>query len=356
VRVARAVALLLATLAIGAPAKVAAADGIGRDPTDCGVCHGDELAHLAATGGHSALVDCASCHADRRPGRVGRRHRAVAECRACHLEETDHPAREVEPRGRRATRRCLACHDVHGSTNLALVGEQIRWRRRLAAIVFTSEVGVGPGGFADPENPKRALCQTCHRDTEVYRRDGTGAAHFTAPCTSCHDHAGHFEAVATDANCSLCHADAAARLALPSAHSAAFATCSGCHAEVTPVPGPGHRAVESCESCHAEPATHAPSGPPGLPCAQCHEPHGSGNTALVRELLRTTQGEDVPLRFDNLDGRADGSFASASAPGTGICEVCHTTTQFYRADGTGAAHFTFSCLPCHRHAAGFAPQ
>ena len=30
--------------------------------------------------------------------------------------------------------------------------------------------------------------------------------------------------------------------------------------------------------------------------------------------------------------------------------------EFYRADGTGADHFTLSCLPCHTHTNGFLPQ
>jgi hypothetical protein len=77
---------------------------------------------------------------------------------------------------------------------------------------------------------------------------------------------------------------------------------------------------------------------------------------LVLDVLTTPAARQVPIVFNNYDGRADGSFASASAPGTGICEVCHTTTRFYRADGTGESHFTFSCLPCHLHADGFRPQ
>jgi predicted CXXCH cytochrome family protein len=322
----------------------------------CGQCHGDEAATTAATGGHSALVDCVGCHADRRPGRVGSRHRAIPNCENCHDEPTGHPPRAHEPHGRRATRNCLACHDVHGSPNLHLVRTDVIRRGVVSAIAFTSEQGAAAGGFTDPADPRHGLCQTCHRHTDFYRRNGTGMPHFTFPCTRCHVHDVHFDVVVTDANCALCHTDEAARFAKPSGHQASFAACSGCHGEgSTSTPGPGHRKIEPCETCHPANATHAPTGPPGLPCTQCHDPHGTDNASLVLDVLTTTAGAQVPIRFDNLFGRTDGSFAGASAPGTGICEVCHTTTKFYRADGSGDPHFTFSCLPCHRHAAGFAP-
>jgi hypothetical protein len=322
---------------------------------ECTGCHTDHLTTLAATGGHSPLTDCHGCHEDRRPNRVGRRHRSKPNCTDCHAGPSGHPTPKTEPTGVRATRKCLTCHDVHGSPNLHLVGPDVIRRRLVFPIAFTNEQGAAAGGFTDPEHPGRGLCEVCHRKTDFYRRDGTGMPHFTETCTLCHLHTDHFDAVATETNCGICHADQATRFARPSAHSARFA-CSGCHAEISPTPGPDHRAIEACQSCHADNATHAPAGPPGLPCTQCHDPHGTGNTNLVLDVLTTTGGAQVPIRFDNLDGRVDGSFASASAPGTGICEVCHTTTRFYRADGTGDPHFTFSCLPCHLHAQGFRPQ
>jgi hypothetical protein len=235
-----------------------------------------------------------------------------------------------------------------------VTGDVVRGRR-VFPITFTNEEGAAPGGFTDPARPGHGLCEVCHRHTDFYRRDAKGKAHFAQTCTLCHLHADHFEPVVTEGNCAICHADQATRFARPSGHSARF-DCGGCHAEVSPTPGPGHRAVEACQSCHPDNATHAPSGPPGLPCTQCHDPHGTGNINLVLDVLTTTLGTHVPIRFDNFDGRAEGSFASPSAPGTGVCEVCHTTTRFYRADGTGESHFTFSCLPCHLHAKGFQPQ
>jgi hypothetical protein len=88
---------------------------------------------------------------------------------------------------------------------------------------------------------------------------------------------------------------------------------------------------------------------------QCHDPHGSTNIKLVRETVTTPSGTDRAITFRSLEGLADASFASATAPGSGVCEVCHTTTRHYRADGSGEPHFTYSCLGCHRHNDGFRP-
>jgi len=326
---------------------------VAADAELCGTCHDSAASLAASTGGHTAGLVCTDCHEDRRPGRFARRHRTIPKCRSCH-DTAAHPPRS-DGGLRTGNRACLGCHDPHGSTNLFLIGTAIRVSRtRLEPVTFTSEAGAAPGGFTDPQSPGTGLCEVCHRRTEFYRADGTGAAHFTDSCVLCHAHAAGFQPVAGDQSCGICHADQAARFEKPSLHSAEFA-CAGCHAEVSAAPGPGHRAVPACASCHAERATHAPMGGAGFPCTQCHDPHGTDNTQLVLEAITTPQGALRPIRFDNLGGRADGSFASASAPGTGVCEICHTQTRFYRADGTGEEHFPFSCLPCHLHEAGFAP-
>jgi len=340
-----AAAVLAALLVGGAAAAVTPPTGV------CARCHETESA-LAAAGGHSITLACADCHTDRRPDRVGRRHRASRACAECH-DLPAHPKAAL--RGRAATRACLACHEPHGSPNLALVGPDVRrpGRRRAARVVFTTPDGAAPGGFTDPAHPGAGLCEVCHRKTDVYRANGRGAPHFGDACTVCHPHEAAFRPVVNDANCGICHAAEGARFALPSRHSAAFA-CSACHAEVAPAAGPGHRAVTACADCHAN-ATHAPGGA-AMPCTQCHDPHGTANTHLVLETITTPAGAARPIVFTTLAGRADGGFAGATAPGTGVCEICHTTTRFYRADGGGEPHFTDSCLPCHRHADGFRPQ
>jgi predicted CXXCH cytochrome family protein len=255
-------------------------------------------------------------------------------------------------------RRCLACHDVHGSSNAHLVRTDIRVGQRFRPIDFHDAGGAVPGGFVDPAHPGRGLCEVCHRDTKVWRADGRGAPHFTDECTICHDHTAGFAPVVSDASCAICHTDQAAKLAGDSLHHDEFTgRCSACHAEVKPAPGPGHRAIAACADCHSAAlvATHVPPGL-ALPCTACHDAHGSGNARLIADVIHTTPGEDRAMRFDNVMGRVDGSFASASQPGSGLCEVCHTRTQFYRADGTGAPHYTTECGVCHTHAAGFLPR
>lgn len=338
---------LTAVLSATAPALSA------PPPADlCARCHESQAALVASAGGHAPGLDCLSCHADRRPGRFGPRHRSSTRC-ATHHGEGGHPPRERAAGA--ATRNCLACHDVHGSSNAELVRPLVRNRRmRLVPIHFDNPGGATPGGFTDPADPGRGLCEVCHRHTDFYRSDGRGEPHFTESCVLCHAHAAGFAPVISDASCTICHGAEGARFAKPSLHSSGFA-CSGCHAEGGAEVGPGHRRTAPCGECHVS-QSHAPFGAAPFPCTQCHDPHGTDNTQLVLDVVRTPQGADRPIRFDNLLGRADASFASASAPGTGICEVCHTTTRFYRADASGEDHFAFSCLPCHLHGKGFSPQ
>lgn len=320
----------------------------------CAGCHPVEAADWVATGGHAPTLDCISCHRDVRPNRFGRGHRAIARCTSHHAVE-GHPPRRRPRHGRRAQRNCLACHQPHGSSNLALVRPKVRRRRRLIPAVFTDESGAAPGGFTNPQAPGTGLCEACHRKTEFFRRDGTGGEHFTAPCTVCHRHETGFAPVAvSDESCGICHPEQATRFEKPSKHSADLA-CIDCHAEQSPEPGPGHRAISVCADCHDN-ATHAPEGPPGFACERCHEPHGTDNRTLIVEEIAVPQGGTRPIVFTDLDGRADGSLASESMPGSGLCETCHTTTRFYRADGTGEPHYDLFCLACHLHADGFLPQ
>ena len=352
----RAAWITLSLVLVAAAATRAAAAG----PSDvCLACHVSEPT-LAANGGHAPGIDCVTCHDDRRPGRVGRRHRKIpTDCTSHHTPSAaTHPVPPNELGPARLRRACLRCHDPHGSSNAHLIRTAILARGKFRPIDFHAAGGAVPGGFVDPEMPGRGLCEVCHRNTRFYLANGRGEPHFRDDCSICHDHAAAFGPVVTDVSCPICHPGETSLMEKDNLHHQKFAgQCSACHAEAKPEPGPGHRAISPCIACHnpAVVTTHVPPGMP-LPCTQCHEPHGTDNIRLVRDVIHTPAGQDRPIDFDNLTGFADGSFASPSLPGTGLCEVCHTQTQFYRADGTGAPHPTLQCITCHRHEAGFSPQ
>jgi predicted CXXCH cytochrome family protein len=163
---------------------------------------------------------------------------------------------------------------------------------------------------------------------------------------------------ATYGQCAFCHSGLGARMVLYGGHGSLSVNCESCHSEdLTPgFVGPDHRSVPACADCHGEEMTHEdPAAGTPQACLQCHTPHGSPNLFLVNEQITDPDAVVHDVDFTNLGGRDDGGFASASDPGTGLCEVCHTTTAYYRNDGTGSAHFTNTCVVCHTHAAGFAP-
>lgn len=161
---------------------------------------------------------------------------------------------------------------------------------------------------------------------------------------------------ATYGQCALCHAELANHMATTGGHQSLSLKCETCHANLEPGEfGPGHRSIPACADCHSTEHTHHdPAAGTPQQCQVCHTPHGSDNIKLIRQLIQTATGPTRPVVFTNENGVANGGFASASNPGTGVCEICHTTTRFYRADGIDLPHFTLPCITCHTHASGFA--
>jgi hypothetical protein len=129
-----------------------------------------------------------------------------------------------------------------------------------------------------------------------------------------------------------------------------------------------------CAACHGvldhgSEATGRAYGAWTTVCRDCHAPHGARNAYLVRDQLRPpwVAGADAPapraVRFATRSGfasaggevdRAAASFANGD--GTGPCQVCHTRTARWRADGVADPIHVGDCAFCHRHQAGFSAR
>ncbi|MDY6951897.1 MAG: Ig-like domain-containing protein [Thermodesulfobacteriota bacterium] len=98
-----------------------------------------------------------------------------------------------------------------------------------------------------------------------------------------------------------------------------------------------HPGVNDCSVCHY-------SGTPGsTEASDCTD---SANLKMVREEIETPNSGPKTVVF--LSRPED--FVHGAPDYEGICEVCHTETQFHDNDGDGTDHFNDSdCMTCHPH-------
>jgi|GEM_PF-1502145 len=136
--------------------------------------------------------------------------------------------------------------------------------------------------------------------------------------------------------------------------------CNSCHLRPYIYPSPRPEwwfSDHLCKSCHVETgfakAVQTHLGGDTLTCNVCHSPH-----------YHQPQFERYFIRNENPMGESNGMFFNNAtdfvhgAPNfDGICEICHTQTNYYRNDGSdGGTHNTGSnCITCHKHENGFKP-
>ncbi|HEY3359613.1 MAG TPA: fibronectin type III domain-containing protein, partial [Polyangia bacterium] len=127
---------------------------------------------------------------------------------------------------------------------------------------------------------------------------------------------------------------------------------------------------EVCTGCHTQQSHNDPAGTgkfgawgATVSCTTCHTAHATRNVDLVAESITTPAGTTAAIDLRDTSGPGAHGLVTGTTPGRGPCEVCHTRTDHYRADGTGsdqghanvAATNTQDCLSCHRHRDGFKP-
>ncbi len=89
-------------------------------------------------------------------------------------------------------------------------------------------------------------------------------------------------------------------------------------------------------------------------CAVCHNPHIQEQQGgrLIRAQIETPNSGLQGVTFT--DATNPDSFADGVAPYNGICEVCHTMTNYHKnnADGDHNHHIGEDCTDCHKHISG----
>lgn len=242
-------------------------------------------------------------------------------------------------------------------------------------------------------------CASCHaftdmlaanHDNQVINLDGTkvtvnvGSLTLTAPntgltaqCSTCHTQATVWKSSASVGGsrlaCETCHTTTSGALSViggitaPDKTSAATLghgkagiaqACTACHdsnsAHISGTLGDSNRlnAGQDCNTCHSNTAivtttskqnmrVHQVSGL-GSTCIDCHNPHGTTNNMMVNTTINGT----------TISYTGTSTFAN---PGqTGVCQTCHSTTQYFTKAGTtpsGGAHVasTTNCTTCHLH-------
>ena len=217
--------------------------------------------------------------------------------------------------------------------------------QRLFDVTFTVEAGLAPGGLAEPDAiPAAGICEVCHTKTDVYPANGHGDAALHRELHALpRPHAGHFAPVATDENCMLCHARRGGRACAAERPRRPAVRDLPRRAESHAGPGPSRRrSVPDLPPVDAD--ARAERHARCRACSATTRTARRTSTSCVETITTPSRRRPADHASTTSTGVADGSFASASAPGTGVCEVCHTTTRHYRADGSGSPHFTFSCL------------
>ena len=178
----------------------------------------------------------------------------------------------------------------------------------------------------------RVSCESCHStaggalsvigvltapDKSLAATAGHGKAGIAQGCAACHDSSSnHINAVTGD------------KRLLAGLTGAANQECNFCHADSGKVNGPALNVK-----------AHQLAGL-GSGCADCHNAHGTTNNMMVNTTINATT---VSFTGNN-------SFANGAR--TGVCQVCHTTTEYFtKAGQPQATHVdsTTNCLECHAH-------
>lgn len=234
-------------------------------------------------------------------------------------------------------------------------------------------------------------CQNCHTYTTELAATHVDGTIDVKTCTPCHNNAGTYTWTAGRLACSSCHdgtRSVIGGLTAPAINQTLFTTkghgqfnsytCTNCHnassrhinglvgdKRLDAALGSGNDNTE-CTGCHNDEdivttlerrnmTSHviAKDATPAALCVVCHTAHGTSNKAMLKT---TINGKTI------IYTNSSTAFVSKVAVNgfyNGICQVCHTTTNYFRNTTTSAValptdlnggHYSDrDCLDCHSH-------
>lgn len=331
---------------------------------------------------HSPVMkqECENCHA---PHDLGQRSRfkdggAAESCARCHekVAKQHEASNQHQPF---KDQHCSDCHNSHVSKEIRLLrmppGELCASCHRSVVEAYNLPVQHKPFN--------KGLCIDCHSGhasnfknvTKVSTKDLCQSCHFPelnplqhkpykdGACTDCHSPhgSGVKRLLKADSNldlCARCHAGEVAKVKLPSHHPVGEKLeCSSCHRPHTAqaqslLPSQGKK---FCVSCHPNQAQdyekigHARMTAPGSAdkgaCTNCHLPHGSQNSPLLKQngLGLCRECHQPMSEFEHPMG------PRTLAPTTGkpvVCSSCHNPHGTPHKKSTRLGNDGL-CLTCH---------
>ncbi|MFT3762528.1 MAG: DmsE family decaheme c-type cytochrome [Pseudoxanthomonas sp.] len=222
---------------------------------------------------------------------------------------------------------CTACHSRE-QQNFAHTTHALGMRVALAA------------------DPKTATCEACH---------GPGSAHAENPAQKgliiAFTHDGGTPTKTQAASCLGCHAGGPRDHWTGSVHQRNDLSCSDCHNPMAKLSAEGLTAKQSisetCATCHKDirqqfnRRSHMPLPEGQMACVDCHNPHGTINTAL----LKTNTVNETCYQCH---AEKRGPFLFEHAPVRENCLNCHTPHGSNQ-HALLVAPVPMLCQQCHSH-------
>ena len=274
---------------------------------------------------NAASVTCGSCHKADNATLVSNAHPA-------HLNSTTAlygPAALQGQAGGSAATSCKNCHNVYpanhsnGTVNVTLTTCN---PCHVGSLTVVSWKGGRVGCESCHVGATRSVIQgvTAPDESQSATKGHTQAAYTGTPtCNTCHDpNSAHISGVLGDN----------VRLTLANTNT----QCASCH-------NAGKTIVRFRNM-----STHftTKGGAQDMLCKICHNPHGSTNLSMVRTSLKGAWSNATAVTITYTD--AVNGFINTTN-NRGLCQVCHTKTNHYRAGVADTGHHTSGCLDCHGH-------